>query len=67
MKKIAEKEEKLAKSNNATEKHQLQSEIKKEKRRVAEEVNVKLVAEIAILPKISMEADFKNPNCCLIS
>jgi AIG1 family len=54
--------EKLGSSNNEVEKTRLQNEIKADKVKVAEEVNVTLEAEISAFPKLTAKIEMKNPN-----
>jgi len=66
IKKIKENEAKLAGLDNETEKRKLRNEIKEEKRKVAEEVNIKMEAVIGVMPQLTIGAEIKNPNCCSI-
>jgi hypothetical protein len=60
MQKIEENEEKLSKSNNDTEKHQLQSEIKRDKDKVVDEVNANLGIEFSLTPKFTAQIEMKG-------
>lgn len=62
MKRIEEDEERLAGSSSDTEKTRLQKEIKENKGKIAEEVNVALEAEISAFPKLTAKIEMKNPN-----
>jgi len=62
MKKIEESEEKMAKSNNDSEKSRLQNEIRENKGKIAEEVNAVLTAEISAFPKLTAQIEMRNIN-----
>ena len=62
MKQIEEKEQALVQTNNVSEKARLLNEIKENKSKIAEEVNVTFEAEISAFPKLTAQIQVKNIN-----
>lgn len=60
MEQIVTKEQEIGKINNHTEKSQLQSKIKENKNKIADEVNAVFAAEISAFPKFTAQIEMKN-------
>jgi len=71
MKKVERKQRRLENTGSELERSKLQNEIKEDKEKFAEEINVKLGIRIGLNPELSAQVELNDINqnnvCCLIS